>query len=210
MIDASGERSFLTDRRVADQLTVRALKPSWLTAMGALHLPAYSLLTPPLADAALDAAQRVHERGGLVSVDVSSHKPLLALGRAGALSRLGGPAPDVLFANSGEVRALIGGGRSAAPRLLEVAPIVVINAGGDGSRVLSRDGVDFDVATRTLAVEDTTGAGDAFDAGFLFALLLSGHVAGAAVAARALHRAALAGHRSAGRLLSSPRPELAL
>ena len=67
----------------------------------------------------------------------------------------------------------------------------------------------MEVAAKPLVATDTTGAGDAFDAGFLYSLLVSGFDRSAPSAAL-LRRAALAGHRSAARLLMRPRPELAL
>jgi sugar/nucleoside kinase (ribokinase family) len=210
LIDAVGERSFVTDRGVADSLLPRAVKASWLTRADALHLPAYSLLNAPLADAAFEAASRVRARGRLVSVDLASHRPLLAAGRRGATDLIRRAAPDVLFANAREAAALVGAGRAAARRLLDLSPVVVIKFGGQGCRVLSRDAVDFDLATKTLAVTDTTGAGDAFDAGFLYSLILGGHLAGGVASAAVLRRAAVAGHRSATRLLTSARAELVL
>ncbi len=64
----------------------------------------------------------------------------------------------------------------------------------------------FEVATKRLPATDTTGAGDAFDAGFLVAW----HAARAAGHAppAALQRGALGGHRAAARQISSERPEL--
>jgi sugar/nucleoside kinase (ribokinase family) len=59
-----------------------------------------------------------------------------------------------------------------------------------------------------MAASDTTGAGDAFDAGFLVTWLAARRAGKTGVAA--LHRAALAGHRAAARHLAGPRPELAL
>ena len=67
---------------------------------------------------------------------------------------------------------------------------------------------------------DTTGAGDAFAAGFLFSLLGGAGTAGAQSnsgvpsprrwSAAVLRRAALAGHRAAADLLRSSRAELPL
>ncbi len=125
----------------------------------------------------------------------------------------------MLFANASEAAALA---RSAGPeKLLELASCVVIKEGPAGCRVLWRGpgtGVEqIAVATAPVAAADTTGAGDAFAAGFLSSLLGAGAGPGAATdpasrrwSAAVLRRAALAGHRSAADLLRSRRPELSL
>ncbi len=108
---------------------------------------------------------------------------------------------------------MVGARRHA--QLLDFAPVVVIKEGAAGCRVLWRgdnqaEVLEIDVATRSIAATDTTGAGDAFDAGFLYALVAGGYTTGGARATALLRRAALAGHKSATRLLTAPRPELAL
>jgi sugar/nucleoside kinase (ribokinase family) len=65
------------------------------------------------------------------------------------------------------------------------------------------------VTTTPLLVADSTGAGDAFDAGFNLAGLAAGGP-GAERPAGALRRAAVAGNRAAARHLSGPRPSLDL
>ena len=56
-------------------------------------------------------------------------------------------------------------------RLLEIAPVAVVKRGRKGATILARDGptrkLRFEVATTSSRPTDTTGAGDAFDAGFL-------------------------------------------
>ena len=211
LVATDGERSFVTDRGVADSLAPAMVKPRWLSGLDALHVPAYSLLRPPLAEAAYSAAERAHAAGALVSVDLASRRPLLESGRRAARELVTRAAPDILFANEGEAAALVG--RSDTTRLLELAPLVVIKLGPLGCRVLWRgeedgDGGQSSVATKRIVATDTTGAGDAFDAGFLHALIVSGYRPGVAPSATVLRRAALAGHRAAARLLTAPRREL--
>jgi sugar/nucleoside kinase (ribokinase family) len=217
LVSADGERSFLTDRGVADGVTPRLLREAWLRRVDGLHVPAYSLLRSPLSEAALKAVSEVRSAGGLVSVDLASRAPLLARGRRTAQGLMLGVAPDVLFGNADEAEALAG---SLEPGMLaRFAPIVVVKQGAAGCQVIRRAGsgeerrevVRSIVATRPLAVADTTGAGDAFDAGFLYSLLSGGYRGGAATVSDAvLRRAALAGHRAATRLLTSRRKELTL
>ena len=207
IIDPNGERSFVTDRGVADSLAARAVKTRWLAGADALHLPAYSLLNAPLSDAAFAAANVFHGRGSLVSVDLASRRPLVHAGRRAVHDMLSRVAPDVLLANEREAGAVVAIG--AASKLLGVAPIVVIKQGSAGCRVLWRGGQAV-IATKPVYAADTTGAGDAFDAGFLFALITSGHQSGSDLKPAVLRRAALAGHRAAGQLLKRPRTELVL
>jgi sugar/nucleoside kinase (ribokinase family) len=211
-IAPSGERSFVTERGVADALTAAALKPASFARAGVLHLPAYSLLNAPLSQASVAAVTMARRSGALVSVDLASRAPLLAAGADNALRAVRACAPDVLFANSDEVSALVG--RRGAARLLDAASVVVVKLGAAGCRVAwrgagARSVMEIEVATKPIAAVDTTGAGDAFAAGFLYSALSAGFDPAAASSA-VLKRAALAGHRAAARLLTSRRPELAL
>ncbi len=218
LIAANGERSFVTDRGVADALAPDALRTAWFARADVLHVPAYSLLRPPTSDAAMRAADLTRAAGGFVSVDLASRAPLLAQGADHGLRAVRAASVDILFANRDEVTALVGA--RGARRLLDIAPVVVVKQGSAGCRVLWRGAapapgaapvrvIEIDVATKPLAVSDTTGAGDAFDAGFLYSLISAGS-SPTTTSAPLLRRAALAGHRAAARLLTSRRPELSL
>ena len=102
-------------------------------------------------------------------------------------------------------------GRKHEERLLDLAPIAVVKRGRKGATVLVRGDratLRFEVATTPIKAADTTGAGDAFNAGFL-AGWLEARRRGLAPAA-ALRRGAVAGNRTALRHLSNPRAELVL
>jgi sugar/nucleoside kinase (ribokinase family) len=165
------------------------------------------LLHAPLSESAFRAAAAVRSHGGVVSVDLASRRPLVHAGRRAIIELLQRAEADILFRNEPEAAAVAGPGRT--DRLLELAPVVVVKQGGAGCRVLWRGGQSH-VATKRIVAPDTTGAGDAFDAGFLFALLSSGFRRGGTLNAALLRRSALAGHRAAAALLRRPRPELLL
>ena len=209
IVGVGGERSFIADRGAADGLAPTDLQPTWFARADLLHLPFYSLLGEPLGSAGRRAVELARTAGGLVSVDLASAGPLLSEGRRRALARLAEAAPDLLFATAAEAKSLLGGG--SLDRLLELAPIAIVKRGAMGATVVARGGpgagqprLRFDVATRPIEAPDTTGAGDAFDAGFIVAWLRARSVGMAS--ATALPQSVLAGHRAAARqLVSTPR-----
>ena len=209
VVAPGGERSFVTDRGAALRLGPADLKADWFAGTDLLHLTVYSLLGDPLADSGLRAIELARAAGGLVSLDLASIGPLLAGGRRAARDLISGIAPDILFTTSTEAEALLGG--RPVVDLLDYAGIAVVKRGPKGATVMARadaEPVRFEVATARIAAADTTGAGDAFDAGFLAAWLAS--PAPGRHSPASLHRAALAGHRAAARQLSTPRAELVL
>jgi ribokinase len=203
-----GERSFVADRGAADELRPEDLGPSWFVA-DLLHLPAYSLIGSPLGDAGRRSIELARAEGALLSLDLASAAPLLAKGRRAAHRLVDDAAPDLLFSTAGEAEAFLGGYDTSG--LLDSAPIAVVKRGAGGATILARGDtapLRFEVATPALTATDTTGAGDAFDAGFLVSFLSEPPDGRTRLAA--LRRAALAGHRAATRQLSSGSPELNL
>jgi len=150
-----GKRTMLTDRGVAPELSAEDLDPAWLDGSTWLHLPGYSLVASPLREAALAAAGHAPA----VSVDFSSTAAIEAAGVGAFRETLATLAPDVVFATEDEA-ALIG----------EIgAKTVVVKKGAAGVVVGERA-----YEARAAEVVDTTGAGDAFAAGFLVDGLESG------------------------------------
>lgn len=210
LVTKDGERSFVADRGAADQLDPSDLRAAWFERAALLHLPAYSLLGEPLGLAGRRAVTMARSAGASVSLDLASSAPLLADGRRAALALVTSVAPDLLLATAAELGALIGPSGRGQIRAVDLARIVVVKRGPGGVSVLTRDPGPsrFDVATRPIVAADTTGAGDAFDAGFI-AEWLASRAAGRSTNV-ALRRAAVAGNRVAARQVSVPRRELQL
>jgi ribokinase len=147
-----GTRTMLSDRGVSVALRPEELDPAWLGGCEWLHLPAYSLVVSPLRNTALAAARLAPK----VSVDLSSIAAIEAFGVEKFRAVLAALEPQVVFASEGEAEL-------AGP--LE-AETVVVKRGARGCLVRSGDG-ESEHAAVTTAVIDSTGAGDAFAAGFL-------------------------------------------
>ena len=144
---ANGSRSMLSDRGVATELAPEQVDPTWLEGCDWLHVPGYSLVRQPLAAAATRAAQLAPR----VSVDASSVAAIDEVGPELFRELVRDLGPDVVFANEAEAELL---------GALEGTTLVV--HGSSGCRV----GGESFVAIAADVV-DTTGAGDAFAAGYL-------------------------------------------
>jgi ribokinase len=147
-----GRRTMLTDRGLSPELAPDELEAAWLEGCDWLHLSGYSLVRPPLSETAV-AAARLVER---VSVDVASTAAVAELGATRFRNRVAGVSPAIVFATEAEAE-LVGS--------LD-APTVVVKRGPEGCLVRDGDG-EREHAARQAEVVDTTGAGDAFAAGFL-------------------------------------------
>jgi sugar/nucleoside kinase (ribokinase family) len=173
--EPGGERTMLTDRGVCPQLPVAVLRDDWFAGCTRLHLPLYSLVDAPIREAALAAARRVPR----VSVDLSSVSVLREIGVPEVRRLLGLLAPEVIFGNEPE-SALLATASAASEAGAAAQPAgrtVIVKLGARGVLV---DGRHW--PARPAQPADSTGAGDAFAAGFL----LGGVEMGLDAAARAV------------------------
>ena len=159
LVDHHGERTMLTDR--GSCLDLAEPDPSWLDGVGVMHVPFYSLATGPIAATAATVIAWANERGIAVSIDLSSTAVLTEVGIDEVLRGLQRAAPTVVLANADEAVALGIDGPVAGA-------LTVIKYGPSPAQVHCPDGTVFEVdAISVPGVNDTTGAGDAFAAGFL-------------------------------------------
>ena len=128
------------------------------------------LLLPNLwhGEETLRLCELAHQQGTLVYMDCQSNG--LTLRDAGVSEAI--RAVDIFAPNSVEALTLTGEKtvEKALVCLADLAPLVVIKLGKDGAIARKRDQVLRSPAIQVKVV-DTTGAGDCFNAGFLYAYL---------------------------------------
>jgi ribokinase len=195
VVTPDGERSMFPDAGANAGLAPEHLPAQLFAAGHHLHLSGYALLTEGSRAAALAALDLARAAGMTVSVDPASVNPLRTVGVEQVLGWLDGV--DLLLANEDEACLLAGlaDPLAAGRALTERFPEVVVKLGGDGAAWCGRDaGAPVVVPAVRVDVVDTTGAGDAFAAGFLPADLAGDApadalAAGCAVAARVVAQA---------------------
>ena len=157
VVEPGGDRTMLSDRGVSPELAPGDLDPAWFADCERLHLSGYSLLRDPHFAAALAAAGHARAAGAVVSVDLSSAALIRDFGSAAFRGRLARLAPDIVLGNE-EERAAVDG---------LSAPTWALKRGPRGCLASGPDGELIELPALPTTVVDSTGAGDAFAAGFL-------------------------------------------
>ncbi len=193
VVTPDGQRTMLPDAGANDAMQPSDLPDDLFRPGRHLHLSGYTLLHDGARLAGLAALDLARLRGMTVSIDPASAGPLSDLGPDRFVAWTAGA--HVLIANEDEVAMLSGmSDPIAAGRSLTASfGVVVVKLGSAGAVGLCAD--DPPVSAPAVAVEitDTTGAGDAFAAGFLPGWLDGGDLrtalaGGNRVASRAVSR----------------------
>ena len=192
-IDQHGERNMFPSRGASSLL--RPIESEWLDDLEVLHITGYSLQDQPTCDSVIDAALRVKEAGGRLSLDVSSTGMIDLFGIDEFKKLVIKLQPDVLSANADESAYLdLANGSEAGSFLDKLGNVVLLaRAGKDPTRIFEKGELVASVPVEPVdKVRDMTGAGDAFNAGFLtYWVRNRGDLIGATEAAHALARSVL-------------------
>jgi sugar/nucleoside kinase (ribokinase family) len=199
LVAPTGERTMVPDPGANLSLMEHDVPTDEFRAGDHLHVSGYALLRES-RDAAVHAMKAARSTGMTVSVGAASSAPLVLVGPDVFLGLL--PDDVLLFANESEAEVLSGspgsqGSSGELARALAGSGRQAVVTAGSGKAAWS-DGAEV----TALAAEpldrpelDTTGAGDAFAAGFLAA---RGRDAGPAVCLRDGHALAAAACRTTG------------
>ncbi|MDP3180950.1 MAG: adenosine kinase [Bacteroidota bacterium] len=165
LISPDSERTFGTYLGAAMELTADEMTHEIFRDYGILHIEGYLVQNHTLIEAAMRIAK---ENGLLVSIDMASFNIVEA--NLDFLHRIIREYVDIVFANEEEATSLTG--KNPEEALLEIAEmcsIAVVKLGAHGSMIKSGDRIIRIDAISAKSI-DTTGAGDIYASGFLYAL----------------------------------------
>ena len=171
IVDADGERSFLTDRGANLNLSAEDLPLSLLDGIKFLLVSGYCFFTPGPRSAVVSLIKAARERGIPTAVDPASVGFLREVGPEAFLKWTAGTG--TIFANLDEALELTG----SVDLNLQMQTLgrfysrVIIKRGVAGAAAGGRGGVTLNLPASPSEVVDTTGAGDAFAAAFVAAEL---------------------------------------
>jgi sugar/nucleoside kinase (ribokinase family) len=157
LVDGTGQRTMLADRGAAGRFGPTDVDPASLAGARHLHVSGYVLLDDSSRAGGVAALAAARATGLTTSVDPQAAQLL----EPGFLDLVRGV--DLLLPSAGELAALGG-----AEVVLGAVGAVAATAGPGGATWLDRTGL-WNVPARPVRPVDTTGAGDAFDAGLLAA-----------------------------------------
>ncbi|MBC8171199.1 MAG: carbohydrate kinase family protein [Anaerolineae bacterium] len=167
----SHDRALLTYPGTIATYEGHNITPALLSRYSHLHVGSFFLQTG-LQAALPNLFQMAHEQGLTTSLDIGwdpleqwSTNPYLAP----TLART-----DYFFPNEAETAALIGTEDRIASLAAQVKTLLLVKRGAKGATAYNRHGEVINIPALPAQVIDTTGAGDAFNAGFLYAHRIEG------------------------------------
>lgn len=165
LISPDSERTFGTYLGAAMELTAEEMTPDIFCNYGILHIEGYLVQNHTLIEVALKIAK---ENGLLASIDMASFNIVEA--NIEFLHRIIHEYVDIVFANEEEALALTGKApEEALAEIASMCSIAVVKVGAQGSLIQSGNRVIRIEAIPARSI-DTTGAGDIYASGFLYAL----------------------------------------
>lgn len=167
---ADAERTMLSDLGASVHLPELGAFADQIRNSRLLHLTGYLLLGDPMRSRAMEAIAVAKEAGVPVSLDVADPFVVSAVGEL--MWQVIEESVDIVFLNEEEASTLCGCSPAEAfEKVSAVVDTTVVKLGSKGSMVSHNGQVVQASAQKLDTVVDTTGAGDAYAAGFLYGLL---------------------------------------
>jgi sugar/nucleoside kinase (ribokinase family) len=166
LVEPDGERTMIPDRGANAHWAEEDISGALIASADALHIVGYVLLDRDSRRGALAAMAHARRHGVPISLDPSSHAPLMTFG-ANAFWEMVGRV-ELLLPNRQEASVLSGQihPEPALDALISHAHTIAVKLDRDGC--LATDGdATVRIPAPALATVNVTGAGDAFDAAFL-------------------------------------------
>ena len=202
LVGGDGTRTMYSDRGANERLGPEDIGAAALDGVSHLHVSGYALISPGPRAAVRDLWAQAGAAGLTRSIDPGSASFLASMEPGAFLEWTAGA--DLAFPNLAEGALLAGRDdpHDVARWLTDRYPLVALKLGGHGAVVVARDGrlvvadppaadAPHVAGAGTRQVEDPTGAGDAFCAGFLAAWLSGGDLGRCAAEATRLAGVAL-------------------
>lgn len=166
LVSPDGERTFATCLGAAIELSDTHLEFSHFEGYSYFYVEGYLVQNEPLLLKSLELARKA---GLIIALDLASFNVVEA--KRDFLLRILNEYVDIVFANEEESRSLVGlSPEEAINELGKMCRIAVVKTGSKGALIAENDTVVHVPAIKANPI-DTTGAGDMFAAGFLYAHL---------------------------------------
>jgi sugar/nucleoside kinase (ribokinase family) len=165
IVGNDGERTMFPDSGANAGLGVADLPE--LSEFSAVYLSGYPLINPQSNPGVLEIVEVLRRAKLPIIFDPATVGVLLEVGVAKVRQWL--ELIDVVVLNEEEAQFITGFANpvDAAADLLKIVPTVVIKRGSKGALAQTRDGSLIQIPALPTTVVNTTGAGDAFAAGFI-------------------------------------------
>ena len=164
LVSKDKERTFATHLGAAVELEAGDLNPDLFTDFDILYLEGYLINNMPLVESACNIAR---EKNMTIALDLASYNVVETY--LNDFKRIVGDYIDIIFANEDEARVFTGLiPEDAVKKLSEYCSIAVVKIGPAGSWLKKGEEI-LKVDSLPVICEDTTGAGDLYASGFLYA-----------------------------------------
>lgn len=165
LVNNAGERTMFPDSGANSGIDEKNLPP--LVGFDAAFLSGYSLFNPLSTSGVLRMISMIKAANIPLIFDPASVGTMTSFGRERVLEMLS--VMDIAIMNDVEARYISGKSElnDALESLTSLVPLVVIKTGSSGAIAQLRGDTLLESKTEAIAAIDTTGAGDAFAAGFI-------------------------------------------